>query len=79
MDGLTPLLWGWSGLLFLFIVDQLCRLDPRRLRSMLPLFLLAGGLWLSSALVDLALHCEVAVNGWVPLQPVEHALHPHTS
>jgi len=79
LDGLTPLLWGWSALLFLFMVDQLCGLNPRRLRSMLPLLLLTGGLWLSSTLADLAMRCEVAVNGWAPLQSFEHALHPHTS
>jgi hypothetical protein len=79
LDGFAPLLWGWSVLLLLFIVDRLCSLHPQRLRSVLPLFLLAGGLWLSSTLVDLALRCQVEVNNWAPLQSFEHALRPHTS
>lgn len=79
MDGLEPLLWGWSAVLLLFVVDQLCSLHPRRLRSVAPLLLLIGGLWLSSAFADLVVRCEVAVNGWAPLQSFEHALRPHTS
>lgn len=74
-NAFTPLLWGWSAVLLLFFADRLCCVQVRRLRSLLPLLLLLGGLWLAAELVDLGQRGQAALAGWPPLQSFNHALH----
>lgn len=75
-EGFAPLLWGWSVLLSLFVLDRLCRCNAQVacLRSILPPLLLLGGLWLKPQWLELALRCQSGLMDSAPLRFFGQAL-----
>ena len=56
----------WAGLLLLAAVNYGWKADLRRLHSVLPLVLLAAGLYQHAALLQFASRCETTLLGSAP-------------
>jgi hypothetical protein len=75
-EGFAPLLWGWSVLLLLYLLDRLCRCNAQAgcLGSVLTPLLLLGVLWLPPLGLGLALRWQSALQGSATLQFFGQAL-----